>query len=182
MIRHENIALFMGVCRETPRLAIVMRCMRTTIFNDWWCFRTHTHAHTYIYTLTGFSLVNLHFLSFIHCPRWSACKGISLYDHLHVFRSAKKKVSRAFPFRTLLQLAQAVNYLHSRVTPILVRRLNSHTVFLEPKVVLSLMDDSYSECDYKRWVKCSVECRNSVPCMCTNTKLIYVGWIFCEKG
>ncbi|KAF7260531.1 hypothetical protein EG68_04076 [Paragonimus skrjabini miyazakii] len=76
----------------------------------------------------------------------SACIGISLYEKL---RFEHEKLSRRFPLYVLQQVANALDYLHSRMEPIVVRHLNSRNIFLQPKVILCLTDHASMECNYQ---------------------------------
>ncbi|TGZ61427.1 hypothetical protein CRM22_007982 [Opisthorchis felineus] len=76
----------------------------------------------------------------------SACNGISLYKKLHI---QQEKIPRRFPFQVLRQVVHAMEYLHSRIKPIIIRNLTSRNIFLQPKVVLSLTDYASMECPYQ---------------------------------
>ncbi|CAH8464958.1 unnamed protein product [Schistosoma turkestanicum] len=100
MTRHENIALFMGVCVDPPNFAIVT----------------------------------------------SSCKGVSLYNKLHIKREKLSHINRVYLLR---QIANAITYLHSRNDPIVIRRLSSKNIFLKPKMNLYLTDYTMADCDYQ---------------------------------
>ncbi|GAA53796.1 kinase suppressor of Ras 1 [Clonorchis sinensis] len=85
----------------------------------------------------------------------SACNGISLYKKLHV---QHEKIPRRFPFQILRQVVHAMEYLHSRIKPIIIRHLTSRNIFLQPKVVLSLTDYASMECPYQTCVPISPDC------------------------
>ncbi|VDL88586.1 unnamed protein product [Schistocephalus solidus] len=116
MTRHENIALFMGACMDPPRFAIVMR----------------TDVLTPLF-VPAISAPPIH----------SACHGPSLFEAIHICRN---KLSYREGVRILRQLSQALSYLHGRAKNIVVKCLNSRNIFIEPKVVLSLLDYSSLEC------------------------------------
>ncbi|VDP82497.1 unnamed protein product [Echinostoma caproni] len=69
-----------------------------------------------------------------------------MYQKLHI---KHEKLWRSFPLHVLRHIAHAMDYLHSRTHPIVVRHLTSRNVFLEPKVVLSLTDYSNADCNYQ---------------------------------
>nr|VZI33112.1 unnamed protein product [Spirometra erinaceieuropaei] len=73
----------------------------------------------------------------------SACHGPSLFETLHV---CCNKLSYREGVRILRELSQALSYLHGKAKNIVVKCLNSRNIFLEPKVVLSLLDYSSLEC------------------------------------
>ncbi|BHF65175.1 hypothetical protein SprV_0200818400 [Sparganum proliferum] len=73
----------------------------------------------------------------------NACHGPSLFETLHV---CCNKLSYREGMRILRELSQALSYLHGRAKNIVVKCLNSRNIFLEPKVVLSLLDYSSLEC------------------------------------
>jgi len=89
MIRHENVALFMGACLDPPNLAIVT----------------------------------------------SVRKGISLFEQIHI---RGEKLSMHSRVQIVRQVAQGMGYLHAK--GIVMAKLNSKNVYLEPKVKLCLMD------------------------------------------
>ncbi|VEL08888.1 unnamed protein product, partial [Protopolystoma xenopodis] len=61
----------------------------------------------------------------------------------------RNRTHQCFKLNVLRQVSQAVGYLHSRSKPIVVRRLNSRNIFLEPRVILCLLDYSYQDCEYE---------------------------------
>ncbi|PAA90038.1 hypothetical protein BOX15_Mlig000150g1 [Macrostomum lignano] len=65
-------------------------------------------------------------------------KGQSLYDRVHLH--PREKLGSASKLSIIRDLAQAAGYLHAK--GILIRRFNSHNVFLEPRAKLSLQDYS----------------------------------------
>ncbi|XP_014664712.1 PREDICTED: kinase suppressor of Ras 1-like isoform X2 [Priapulus caudatus] len=94
MIRHENVALFMGACVEPPNLTIVT----------------------------------------------SMRKGDSLYRHVHLDADRLPLHSKITIAR---QIAQGMSYLHSR--GIVLKRLSSKNIYLEPKVKLCVVDCAMME-------------------------------------
>ena len=74
----------------------------------------------------------------------SELKGISVYDRIHTS-------SERLPTRTKINIArhvsQAIGYLHAKGFP--VRTINSKNIYFDPKVKLSLLDQSLPNITYK---------------------------------
>ena len=80
----------------------------------------------------------------LHCCVWqlfcSEVKGASLYEKLHV--KSETSVSLRSRVNIARQVALAVGYLHAR--GVIVGKLDSRNVHLEPKVKLSLLDHGFT--------------------------------------
>ena len=72
-------------------------------------------------------------------------KGKSLYEQIHL---TNEKIGMHTRVNIVRQVAQGMGYLHAR--GIVVRKLNSRNIYLEPKVKLSLMDYSMPENKHNR--------------------------------
>ena len=72
-------------------------------------------------------------------------KGVSLYEQVHL---SSEKIGMHTRVNIVRQVALGMGYLHAR--GIVVRKLNSKNIFLEPKVKLSLMDYSMAESKHNR--------------------------------
>ncbi|KER28788.1 hypothetical protein T265_13518, partial [Opisthorchis viverrini] len=188
MTRHENIALFMGACAEPPNFAIVTRWNSTRIpfyrsqsggaaaekpiplkiGRKFGTLVGPTPSRDLIGRRSGSSIgripvanaasrtrQNFRKVFTAYAIYMNACNGISLYKMLHV---QHEKIPRRFPFQILRQVIHAMEYLHSRNRPIIIRHLTSRNIFLQPKVVLSLTDYASMECPYQTCVPISPDC------------------------
>ncbi|KAK6188544.1 hypothetical protein SNE40_004701 [Patella caerulea] len=72
-------------------------------------------------------------------------RGTSLYEHIHV---KHEKISMYSKVQMLRQIALGMGYLHAK--GIVLRRLNTHNVFLCPRVKLSAMDWGIAESVHDR--------------------------------
>ncbi len=73
-------------------------------------------------------------------------KGKSLYEQIHL---TSEKVSLHTRVTVARQVAQGMGYLHAK--GIILHKLNSKNVYLEPKVKLCLMDYGMAEIKYDRY-------------------------------
>ena len=78
---------------------------------------------------------------------YSVRKGVSMYEQVHIKREKMSLHSRVSVVR---QIAQAMGYLHAK--GIVMKKLNSKNIYLEPKVKLCLMDYSMTETKFDRYV------------------------------
>lgn len=72
-------------------------------------------------------------------------KGASLYHKLHL---QSDRMSMRSCLSIARQVSQAMGYLHAK--GIVVRKLNSKNIHLEPKVKLSLLDHGMAQEKYRR--------------------------------
>ena len=70
-----------------------------------------------------------------------------MYEQVHIKREKMSLHSRVSVVR---QIAQAMGYLHAK--GIVMKKLNSKNIYLEPKVKLCLMDYSMTETKFDRYV------------------------------
>ena len=70
-----------------------------------------------------------------------------MYEQVHIKREKMSLHSRVSVVR---QIAQAMGYLHHK--GIVMKKLNSKNIYLEPKVKLCLMDYSMTETKFDRYV------------------------------
>ena len=75
----------------------------------------------------------------------SELKGPSLYEKIHL---RSDRISMQSRISTARQVALAMGYLHAK--GIVVRKLNSRNIHLEPKVKLSLLDHGMAETTHFR--------------------------------
>ena len=85
---------------------------------------------------------------------YSVRRGASLYEQVHINREKMGLHTRVHIVR---QIAQGMGYLHAK--GIVMDKLNTKNVYLEPKVKLCLMDYGMSEKKYERYVKKHGGCR-----------------------